>query len=427
MISEQRTSNRYLLLILLTFSREKMYKSRFTQWGLRKNAKRKGDGDQKSGREQRPIDHSGTLLARHAGYLTPTAMAKPPRAMRSSAPLSHPVMMPPMLAIPERILSIIWDYFRGSFEAGTWVANGDGNDHCRSTKHTKSALAQLSALDGQTQLACRLFKRNSFQDAGKTLISATAGLQDIIFAEEPTTLTQLFSIVLYTHHAGRNEIAFAILRHFSAMAMAILGDRHPLCRISGWLSSMDPSRFNDFIERCLISVCDHFASLIGHMHTTTLVARLESIGGAGKAEEKLRDLLGKCENGLGMLDFRTFDVRLNLSWAYIGNSKYTEAKRLGQELVGLCRKLQMTTSREYYRAEGLYVIAQSEYALGQRHSAESHMLKAIALVSPTDPSRAVYWLSVLEDWLLEQNREDSAAEMRERRWKLQEFIESGQF
>ena len=336
-------------------------------------------------------------------------------------------MTPPMLAIPERILSVIWDYFRGSFEAGTWVANGDGNDHCRSTKHTKSAVAQLSALDAQTQLACRLFNRNSFQDAGKTLISATAGIEAIILAEEPITLIHLFKIVLYTHYAGRNEIAFAILRHFSAMAMAVLGDRHPLCRISGWLSSMDSSRFNDVIERCLISVCDHFASLLGHMHTTTVLARLETINGTGESEEILRDLLGKCENGLGMLDLRTFDVRLDLSWTCYSNSKFTEAKRLGQELVGLCRKLQMTTSREYYRTEGLRVIARSEYALGERHSAESHILEAIALISPMDPSRAVYWLSVLEDWLLEQGREDAAAETRERQRKLQESIESGQF
>ena len=391
-----------------------MYKSRFTQWGLRKNAKRKCEDDQDTGREKRPIDS--------AGYLVPTALTKTPRAMRSSAPLSPPVITPPTLAIPERTLSVIWDYFRGSFEAGIWVTNGDESHNCRSTKSTKSVLAQLIVLYGQTQLACRLFNRKSFQDAGKTLVLATAGLQDIIFAEEPRTLIQLFMTVLYTHYTGRIEIAFAILRHFSAMAMAVLGDRHPLCRISGWLSSMDSSRFNDVIERCLISICDHFASLVGHMHVTTLLARLNCMSDSEDGEEKLRDLLGKCENNLGSLDRRTLYVRLALSRICYDNSKYIEAKRLGQELVRHSRKLILYS--EFHRAQGLFVIAQSEYAFGERQSGESHILEAIALISLTDPSRAAHWLAILEEWLLEQGREESAAGIRERRWKLQESIDT---
>ena len=400
-----------------------MYKSRFTLWGLRKNAKRKGDGDQSSGRKKRPIDRSRLLLAEHAGYPAQIVSAKTPRALRSSTPLLRPAMTPPLLAIPERILGVIKDYFRGSFEAGTWVANGD--DRCRSTKPKKPS-ALMNVLCGQTQLACRLLDRGSFQDAGKALVSATAGLQDIIFAEEPRTLIELFRTVLYTHYAARNEIAFAILRQFSAMAMAVLGNRHPICRISGWLSSMDPSRLDDVIDRCLISVCDHFASLVGHMHHTTLLARLESMSGRD-TEEKVRDLLRKCENDLGLVNERTLHVHLALSRACYHNSKYIEAKRLGQELVARSRKLQGPMHRKCYRAEGLYTLAKSEYALGQRHSAESHILEAIALISLIDPCRAAHWLSSLEGWLLEQGREDSAAEARERRRKLQESIESGQY
>ena len=395
-----------------------MYKSRFTQWGLRKNAKRKGEDDQKQGREKRLFNRSIPLLAEHAGCLAPTALAKAPGAIRSSAPLSRPVMTPPMLAIPERILSVIWDYFRGSFEAGTWVPNGHESHECRSTKPKKLALGQLNTFQFQTRLACRLFDKKSFQDAGKTLVSATAGFQDIIFAEEPSTLSQVLRTVLFTHYAGRNEIAFAILRHFSAMAMVVLGDRHPLCRISGWLTSTDSSRLNDVIERCLISVCDHFASLVGHMHTTTLRARLKSMSATEETEEKLRDLLGKCENDLGLVDDRTSYVRLRLTWACYNNSKYTEAKRLSQEVVDHSRKLILYS--EFYRAQGLYVIALSEYALGERHSAESHFLEAITLISQTYPSSAVYWLSILEVWLLEHGREESAAEVRERRRKLHE-------
>ncbi len=332
-----------------------------------------------------------------------------------------------MLAIPERILGVIWEYFRGSFEAGTWVPNGDGSKSCLSTKPTSPARAHLNLLYHQSLLACHLFDINSFQDAGKALISATAHLKDILFAEEPRTLILLFKIILHTHREGRDEIAFAILRHFSAMAMTVLGDRHPICRISGWLSSMDPSQFEDVIDLCLSSVGDHFASLIGPMHRTALLARIVSMSYGWESEKKLRVLLGKCENDLGLLDLRTFHVCLELSWRYYNNNKFTDADALGQELVVRSQKLHSTKPEIDYHAEGLYIIAMSQHALGERHSAVSHILDAIALKSQIDPGRAVYWLSILEEWLMEQGREDSAAEKREWRMKLVESIESDEW
>ena len=410
--------------MLLTFPREKMYKSRFTQWGLRKNARRKGEGGQQSGREKRPIDRSRPLLVEHAGYLTPTVLAKTPRAMRSFTPFSRPVMTPPTLAIPERILGVIWDYFRGSFEAGTWVSNGNGSKRCISTKPIKTTQTHLNLLYDQCVLACRLFDRNSFQDAGKTLVLATAQIKEILLAEEPRTLITLFTTILVTHHRGRDEIAFAILRQFSAMAMTVLGDRHPICRISGWLSSMDPSRLDDIIDRCLSSVGDHFASLLCPMHYTALVARINSMGDGGESEEKLRDLLGKCENDLGLLDRRTFFVCVELSWMYYNNNKFTQAEDLGQKLLVRSQKLHSTYLKLHYDAEGLFLIALSQYALGERHSGELNLLDAIASKNQTYPGGAAYWLSILEEWQLEQGREDSAAETRERRWKLQETFKS---
>ena len=401
-----------------------MYKSRFTQWGLRKNAKRQGESDQQSGREKRPIDRSRRLPADDRGSLIPIVSSGNPRTMKSSASLSHPLTTPPMLAVPERILAAIWDYFRGSFEAGTWISKGDGANSCVSTKPIKSARNHLALLYYQSLLACSLFDRGSFQDAGKALISATAQTKNILLAEKPMTLVHLFKIILTTHRRGRDEIAFAILRHFSGMAMAVLGDRHPICRISGWLSSMDPSRLQDIIDRCMSSVRDHFTSLLGPMHRTALRARIECMRDRWGTEEKLQDLLSKCESDLGWLDLRTFQVSLELHWRCYKNYNDNEARKLGQELLVRSQKLQSPLYRKHYQAESLYIIALSQYALREKHSAESNILDAIAVRSETNPARAVFWLSILEEWLLKQGREDSAAEMRERRWKLQETLES---
>ena len=340
-----------------------MYKSRFTQWGLRKNAKRKGESDQQSDREKRPIDRSRRLPADDTGSLIQIVSLKNPRTRKSSTPLSHPLTTPPMLAIPERILGVILDYIRGSFDAGTWVSNGDGSQFCLSTKPIESASNHLDLFYNQSLLACRLFDKSSFQDAGKALISATAQTKEILLAEEPTTLVDLFRTILATHRRGRDEIAFAILRHFSAMAMAVLGDRHPICRISGWLSSMDPSRLDDIIDRCSSSVGDHFARLLGPMHQTVLLARINSM--SRETDGKLRDLSGKCESDLGLFDPRTFIVNLELSWRYYKNYNDSEAKKLGQELLVRSQKLQSPVDKIDYHAESLCIIALSQYALGE--------------------------------------------------------------
>lgn len=400
-----------------------MYKTRFTKWGLRKNAKRKGQSNQQSGREKRPIDRSRRLPADDRGSLIPFVSSGDLRTMKSTATLSHPLTTPPMLAIPERILAAIWDYFRGSFEAGTWVSNGDGSRHCLSTKPVESGTAHMDLPYYQLLLACSLFDRGSFQDAGKALISATAQTKNVLLAEKPMTLLHLFRFILATHRRRRDEIAFAILRRFSAMAMAVLGDSHPICRISGWLSSMDSSRLGDIVDRCRRSVGDHFESLLGPMHRTALVARMDSM--SGETAGTLRDLLGKCEHDLGLLDSRTLKVGLELSWRCQRNDNHNEAKKLGHELFVRSQKLQSPVYKRHYHAESLYTIAISQYALGETHFGDLNLLDGIAMKSETNPSRAALWLFILEKWLLKQGRVDSAAETRERRRKLQETFVSG--
>ena len=398
-----------------------MYKSRFTQWGLRKNAKRKRDGDRESGREKRPIDRCSPLPTEHAGYLAQIVSAKTSRALRSSTPLPRPVMTPPILAIPERILGVIGDYFRGSFEAGTWPSH-NGLGYCHISKPAEHASAYLVHFYHSCIIACRLFDRKCFQDAGKMLISATARIKEILLAEEPRTLGKIFQLMLLVSLAGRHEIALIILRYFSTMAMTVLGDRHPMSQISWLLCSMDQSYFEDIAARGLSSIYHNFRTLIGPMHYTTLAAHTESISIGERPEEKMRGLLGECESDLGLLKCRTTFVHVRLSFICYANHNYIEAERLGQELLVRSRKLQWTIHKHSYRAKGLHIIAMSQYALGERQSAKSHILEAIALISPIEPSRAVYWLSILEGWLLEQGQEDSATKTRERRWKLEESI-----
>ena len=434
-----------------------MYKMRIKQWGLdkknnkenemkaivHKNKQRLDQGKPSVYRTRnRQVDYADVVryfyrkkisiddvIARRTGSATPEAVEcftpvfspATPRAVESFTPVLRPIMMPQVLAIPERIFASIWIYFQGSFESGIWESTGEGFHYCQTTKGPKGGLSLLNMLSDQCLLACRLFANESFSEAGKTLISATAGIKNILLAEDPMTLLSLFQLLIDVRRQRRNEIALAILRQYSAMAEVLLGNEHPLCSISGWLTSVDPSDSNDIIGRCKRSVADHFETLIGPMHRSTLNARMMSIDDRTRKEEWLQNLLGNCENDLGSLDAWTLRVRYELALHYFNKHKYLEAKKSGQELLAHAQVMRMGAG---YQTNSLYIIAISQHALGETKSAESTLREAIDLSGSKRQGRAMFWLTILEGWLLEKGQWSSAAQLRNKRRKVLESINS---
>ena len=435
-----------------------MYKMRIKQWGLdkknnkenemraivHKNKQRLDQGKPSVYRTRdRQVDYADVVryfnrkkisiddvIARRTGSATPeavecfTPVLSPAtlRAVESFTPVLRPIMTPQVLAIPERIFASIWVYFQGSFESGTWKSTGEGFRHCQTTKVPKDGLSRLSMLSDQCLLACRLFANESFSEAGKTLISATAGIKKILLAEDPGTLLSLFGLITEAHRHKRNEIALAILRQYSAMAEVLLGSEHPLCYISGWLTSVDPSQSNDVIGRCKESVADHFEILIGPMHRSTLNARMISIEDRTRKEEWLQDFLGKCENDMGSLDPRIWEVRYELALHCFYKHKYLEAKKSSQELLAQAQYPQLMRMGVNYQTDSLYIIALSQHALGETKSAESTLREAIDLSGSKRQGRAMFWLTILEGWLLEKGQRSSAAQVKDRRRKVLESI-----
>lgn len=88
-------------------------------------------------------------------------------------------MIPKLMTIPEQIFVAISDYYKGSFDSGTKVQ--------------EDASSLLDPFYEQCCIACQLFAQESFQAAGQTLISATAGIKRLLLAEHPRTLSNLFA------------------------------------------------------------------------------------------------------------------------------------------------------------------------------------------------------------------------------------------
>ena len=174
-------------------------------------------------------------------------------------------MNPKLMTIPEQIFGTISDYYKGSFDSGKWVSISPYLD-CHTIKVQEDASSLLDPLYEQCCIACQMFAQKSFQAAGQTLISATAGIKKILLAEHPRTFSNLFALIIHVSRQGRHEISLAVLRQFYKLGRLLVGYEHPLALIWGWLTLVDATQFADVVARCLRSAGDHFESIVGPMH-----------------------------------------------------------------------------------------------------------------------------------------------------------------
>ena len=424
------------------FIRVKMYKKRFTEWGLGKNNRdsemraivRKNK--QRRDRGKRSIIHvrgkaiddgevirywkrKGISIEDVIAHRTASAT---PEAVQLFTPVPSRLATPESFAVPERIFVEIRNYFKASFESGHWV-HGDPQIQCYTRKVQGDQSSDLNALLTHCSTACYLFSTHSYEEAGKILLSATANLKRILSAEDPQTLDVILGTILNIRRSRRHEIASAILRQCSALGEVVLGNKHPLRLICGWLASADASQFEEIVVRCLQSVTDHFESFLGLMHALTLRSRIAYAHSIRKpsinqSEQLLRGLVGQCELQLGSFDWRSFQVRYHLALHYLNCCQYAEALESVQHLFAHIHYSQCQDDVSFFRSQSLYIVAKSHYALGDTLLAKTKIREAIEVrISGwgSHDSQARYWLVLLETWLLEEGQWNSAAEVRERR------------
>lgn len=424
----------------------KMYKTQIKRWGLdkknkefemraivRKRKQRADEGKSSVIRVRgqprdfaevlRYWDRKGVsiddLIARQTASPTP-------EAVELFTPLSSPILTPQVLAIPERIFRCIRDYFQGSFESGKWVRTEPIYERYSIKDEENAAGRYVVELSDQCLIACSLFKRNMFHEAGQTLIAATAKITNILAAEHPRSLTFLFRLIVNVRDQRRDELAVIILRQFSALGKVLLGSEHPLSRICKWANSVNASDFDDVVVRCMKCMADKFESFVGPMHMSTISSRVELVKVARKGNaciQMLQVLLGECEKTLRPDDLRVLWVRTWLADEYFHTSYYVQAWTMSQKNIAYVQS--MNDAQPYTYEEDLYMVAKCQYALGEVDSAIATLHEVIesgmSRWGPQD-SRAGCWYVTLEDWYLEQGRWSSAAEVRDWREKLLEPI-----
>ena len=230
-----------------------------------------------------------------------------PEAVVFSTPVPSPIMTPQVLALPERILCCIQDYFKGSFESGTWVRTKPIMP-CYSTKQRGCDSDSALQFCKYCLSACSLFSRNQFYDAGQTLLLATGCIEHILSDEDPLSLLYIFRAISHFRQRKRHEISLMMLRQISALGKVLLGSEHPLNRIHQLLVSIYASDYDDVVIRCGIIMTEQFDRFLGPKHWSTLIARVRSIKNtyyeSNARIQMLQNLLGECERILQPQDIR---------------------------------------------------------------------------------------------------------------------------
>ena len=166
-----------------------MYKTRIDKWGLDKNRKehemravvRKQNQRERQGKSSvfrvrgKAVDFGDIIrywerkgmsiedvIAQRAMSATPDAVVE------CSTPVLSEPSTPREFAIPENVIRCVRNYFQGSFESGTWYSK-DPKLPCESVNAPADSPDDLFLLIADCSLACKLFRRSQFQEAGRTL------------------------------------------------------------------------------------------------------------------------------------------------------------------------------------------------------------------------------------------------------------------
>ena len=354
-------------------------------------------------------------------------VARTSEAVEVFTPPPSPIVTSPEL-IPEYMLRCIRDYFESSFASGTWIST-EPKVECGSIKDKTNTGDNWNDLVTECGLVCSLITRKLPREAIQTLRIITGRIQQILLAEHPATLAELFSLVTNLRRRERVETASFILRHFFTVSEALLGSQHPLSRICEWFHTINECDFQDIVIRCVEVVVGQFERSVGSLHIDTLYSRIDLIRHiTQKGEDGIQmfqRLLDECEETLRPDDLRMLMIREWTANDYFYGDHFDKAITLLQKNIAYSQDLSSTNTCEHELSWNFFMLARCQYALNDTDLGIATLHQAIDLAitrwSP-QAARVREWLLYLEDWYSEQGLWDSAAQTRERRNTIQASI-----
>ena len=351
--------------------------------------------------------------------------AETPPGLVCHTPPASPLTTPPVLEIPERIAKLFQDYIDGSFDSGTWIIS-----ESEDAVSTKGSGNLLPAFCDQVRNAVNHFRRGETSYAYRILKMAMASIEHIVSAEHPITLDLLAQNLLVTMILHKMpEIAFFLLKQFSAMSAVILPKQHPFNQIFARLVRLDICHLKYTLIMAQKSQLDGFDRRSGRFNWNTLLIQLslletKTIEGAVHTTEGYLTLLQAMELVLDTSDSRVLLVRNELAYHYCIDGEFTKAAEIAQSHIDF--HAQTGNVHPDTRARALYILSCAHHRPSNTISAEQNLRQAIHIQGTSygwEDGCVLAYMSVLEDWLEGWERPDEAAEVRRQREEILDSME----
>jgi len=436
------------------FFRTKMYKTRIKKWGLDKKNKenemraivRKHTHRSQHGLKSifrirgRTVNYADVLRywerkkVRITEALARRAISETPEAVECLTPEPLLVRAPKAIMDSERIFVILRDYYKGSFESGTWK-NAGQMSRCYSTKDNLDSMTYQDGMLHHCVAACKCLNDGHFFEARRFLESATANVKEIILSEDPFLFSILFVALDIVHKYGWLGAALAILRHFSDMGKLLLGNKHPLHLVCKWLVSQDEVHqisFGDVVQRSLQVIGESFEMTLGTHHLATLSSRLRTLhwrvkDGDEPAGLLLQKLLLDSDRALGRSHSLTLRVCFVLAHRYLHHHNFQQAKEVAQEIVARINSIE-TENRTWspdFRPMVINALAIAQDGLCETQAAVTSLREPIESFYSPENSKGghlVGFMLNLEQMLVKHGELDSAVHVKEQRMSIKEAI-----
>lgn len=418
-----------------------MYRNKITKWGLDKNNKeseiktivrkrRERDAVGKKsafrirGRIEDPVETERYLKRKRLSLEIVLAESAPtPPGLECFTPSEVPSSprTPEIFRVPEHIFTMIRDYITGSFEAATWVLEGP-KQACYSVKSSQDATDALNNLCHCPLLACNFFDGGSPEEGKRMLVTALAGIKEVLRAEPVSLLDILFILVVYLQDCRRPEIIPPILGQVSGMAAIVLPAKHPIRQISESLVLLEPARRRALVVCAWQSAVHRFESILGPTHNTVMRFRADYIiaqtDDLGQVESSLRAILHKCIATHEEYNSSTLRIRGELASLLLERGEYAEAEGVARDSIALAASVDSVSARTDVIIN-LHIRAITQGELGRIDLAEANFRHAIELSVSSWGWRDSWTIKTLysfEYYLSKWGKHASAAEIR-KQWR----------
>ena len=333
---------------------------------------------------------------------------KTPPNLACWTPPASPLATPRELAVPEMLAKLAQDWIDGSFDSSQWF------NFKNSPSVGGPTWKRLKAFFSTCEDALALLMKGNIDGGLQLLDCALSDTVQLVLDSNPRLLEVMFH-VLEWFSRNSSELIDIVLGRFFMSSFSSLGRGHPLTNIYYHSLGLCGKDLWYNLEIMLDVQKDSFFSRLGHFHDITLHTTLTRLELKRKwanytIAHEYWQLLQTCDGVLGAKSLESQAVRIGFSSYLLRRGEIADAAEMLQDYITMAHEHNIKVHSAIW-----YVAAAAQKRLSRLDLAEQCMRRAISVRGRgfgwQNPS-VIVLLSTLEEWLIEWNRPEEAANVR---------------